>query len=108
MEINLGKIQIIPKDAWDSTRIYTYLDIVKHEGIVYLCKTESDVPRGTMPTDTTYYMPLVRDGVDGGGIAITAQEITDLFNDDKPIIEDTGALVINGAALTEEDINTLF
>lgn len=45
-----GKILIIPKGDYNSTKIYEMLDLVKYDGTSWLAK--KDVPAGIEPTET--------------------------------------------------------
>ena len=77
MEINLGKIQIIPKDAWESTVAYEYLNLIRYNNNSYICRSKIGAPTGTLPTDTNYFMLISTDGINGidGTNGTTAREI---------------------------------
>ena len=52
MDINIGKILIQPKDTWISTQAYEYLNLVRYNKNLYICKSVTGAPVGTLPTNT--------------------------------------------------------
>ena len=77
MDINIGKILIQPKDTWISTQAYEYLNLVRYNKNLYICKSVTGAPVGTLPTNTSYYMHITADGIDAQEIQLqkTATEI---------------------------------
>ena len=77
MDINIGKILIQPKDTWISTQAYEYLNLVRYNKNLYICKSVTGAPVGTLPTNTSYYMYITADGIDAQEIQLqkTATEI---------------------------------
>ena len=77
MDINIGKILIQPKDNWNATTPYAYLNLVRYNKNLYICKSVTGAPVGTLPTNTSYYMHITADGIDAQEIQIqkTATEI---------------------------------
>ena len=77
MDINIGKILIQPKDTWISTQAYGYLNLVRYNKNLYICKSVTGAPVGTLPTNTSYYMHITADGIDAQEIQLqkTATEI---------------------------------
>ena len=53
MDINIGKILIQPKDTWISTQAYEYLNLVRYNKNLYICKSVTGAPVGTLPTNTS-------------------------------------------------------
>ena len=64
MDINIGKILIQPKDTWIPTQAYEYLNLVRYNKKLYICKSVTGAPVGTLPTNTSYYMHITADGID--------------------------------------------
>ena len=77
MDINIGKILIQPKDNWNATTPYEYLNLVRYNKNLYICKSVTGAPVGTLPTNTSYYMHITADGIDAQEIQLqkTATEI---------------------------------
>ena len=77
MDINIGKILIQPKDNWNATTPYAYLNLVRYNKNLYICKSVTGAPVGTLPTNTSYYMHITADGIDAQEIQLqkTATEI---------------------------------
>ena len=77
MDINIGKILIQPKDNWNATTSYAYLNLVRYNKKLYICKSVTGAPAGTLPTNTSYYMETTQDGIDAQEIQLqkTATEI---------------------------------
>ena len=77
MDINIGKILIQPKDNWNATTPYAYLNLVRYNKKLYICKSVTGAPAGTLPTNTSYYMETTQDGIDAQEIQLqkTATEI---------------------------------
>ena len=77
MDINIGKILIQPKDNWNATTPYAYLNLVRYNKKLYICKSVTGAPVGTLPTNTSYYMETTQDGIDAQEIQLqkTATEI---------------------------------
>lgn len=51
---NAGRVSVVPKGNWQADIKYSRLDFVKYSSALYLAK--KDVPLGTLPTDTDYWM----------------------------------------------------
>lgn len=61
---NLGNVAIVPKGAWVSTSTYVKNNLVSYSnGNSYVAV--QDVPTGTLPTDTEYWMLSGQKGTDG-------------------------------------------
>ena len=92
MDINIGKILIQPKDNWNATTPYEYLNLVRYNKNLYICKSVTGAPVGTLPTNTSYYMHITADGIDAQGsegttsldTALTLDEITAIFSSSAP------------------------
>ena len=54
---NAGRAGIVPKDDFDINIKYKRLDAVMYDKRLYIAK--KDVPLGTLPTDTTYWMKSI-------------------------------------------------
>ena len=54
---NAGRAGIVPKDDFDINIKYKRLDAVMYDKSLYIAK--KDVPLGTIPTDTTYWMKSI-------------------------------------------------
>ena len=54
---NAGRAGIVPKDDFDINIKYKRLDAVMYDKSLYIAK--KDVPLGTLPTDTTYWMKSI-------------------------------------------------
>lgn len=57
---NAGKAGIRPRGDYDSSATYERLDAVMYNGTMYIAK--KDVPQGTLPTDTEYWMKSITGG----------------------------------------------
>ena len=77
MDINIGKILIQPKDNWNATTPYAYLNLVRYNKKLYICKSVTGAPARTLPTNTSYYLETTQDGIDAQEIQLqkTATEI---------------------------------
>ena len=60
MVTDLGKISCTPRGEWVNSEEYDVLDIVRYSGAAYI--SLSKPPAGTLPTNITYWMKLVKDG----------------------------------------------
>lgn len=60
MVTDLGKISCTPRGDWVNSEEYDVLDIVRYTGAAYVALEK--VPIGTLPTNITYWMKLVKDG----------------------------------------------
>lgn len=81
---NLGKVGITPEGTWNSNKgDYQYLDLVRYNhpdnGGAYIVRIKTGfVPVGTLPTNTTYFALVAKDGANGGGGGdITFQDVVD-------------------------------
>lgn len=63
--LNLGKIAMLYKGTWSASTAYKYLDIVKADGVTYLCIGTQGAPAGTAVTDAGFWAVLVQDGAPG-------------------------------------------
>lgn len=63
--MDLGKISVTPKGAYNSTTIYERLDIVSDSGKSYLSRIDKN---NKALTDTTAWQLLVEGGSGGGDI----------------------------------------
>ena len=120
MDINIGKILIQPKDNWNATTPYEYLNLVRYNKNLYICKSVTGAPVGTLPTNTSYYMHITADGIDAQEIQLqkTATEIQWKRTGDitwttlvalsavKGDKGDTGATGKEGMSVTGATINT--
>lgn len=50
----IGKVSIVPKGDYDDSIEYSYLNMVRQNGILYICKVSSSI--GIPPTDATNWM----------------------------------------------------
>lgn len=57
---NAGRAGIVPKGDFDINIKYKRLDAVMYDKSLYIAK--KDVPLGTLPTDTTYWMKSITGG----------------------------------------------
>ncbi|MEG1798592.1 MAG: hypothetical protein RR214_00255 [Synergistaceae bacterium] len=62
--LNLGKIAMLYKGTWSAAVAYKYLDIVKADGVTYLCIGTQGAPAGTAVTDTAYWVVLTQEVTD--------------------------------------------
>lgn len=120
MDINIGKILIQPKDNWNAMTPYEYLNLVRYNKNLYICKSVTGAPVGTLPTNTSYYMHITADGIDAQEIQLqkTATEIQWKRTGDitwttlvalsavKGDKGDTGATGKEGMSVTGATINT--
>ena len=80
MALDIGKVGMIMKGAWDSSATYEVLDAVSYNNGLYVAKQA--VPANTLPTNTTYWQCAV-DGSDlSDDISLTFSEgITAAFKE---------------------------
>ncbi|ANK63356.1 hypothetical protein AYR56_05415 [Loigolactobacillus backii] len=62
MSIDLGRVMLVPKGAYDATVAYTRLDIVTNGGSSYMCLVNNT---GQPVTNATYWLLLAKAGSDG-------------------------------------------
>lgn len=62
MSIDLGRVMLVPKGAYDATVAYTRLDIVTSGGSSYMCLVSNT---GQPVTNATYWLLLAKAGSDG-------------------------------------------
>lgn len=82
------QIAIHPVGEWSSSTAYNRLDLVYSSGNGYLAK--HDVPAGTAPTNTTYWLKIVDKGDKGDVATITAGTATVLPEGADPTVTNTG------------------
>ena len=61
--INIGRVRMGWKGAWDNTTPYISQDAVFHQGDTYVARI--DVPAGTAPPNTTFWQLVAKKGEDG-------------------------------------------
>ena len=54
------RLALNPKGEWVNTSAYVIMDVVKYQGSSYFAK--KSVPKGTLPTNTSYWIKLVDKG----------------------------------------------
>lgn len=62
-EIKIGRVRISMRGAWSNATTYIALDAVSYNGSSYVAV--QDVPTGTVPTNTTYWMLIAAKGDQG-------------------------------------------
>lgn len=62
MSVDLGRVMLVPKGAYDAKAAYTRLDIVTSGGNTYLCLVSNT---GQAVTDATYWLLLAKAGDKG-------------------------------------------
>lgn len=62
-QLNIGRVRIGFKGAWDNATSYVALDAVAYNGSSYVARI--DVPAGIAPTNTTYWQMIAQRGIDG-------------------------------------------
>lgn len=60
---DIGKVSITVEGAWSASKAYEALSMVSNNGSSYISKT--DVPSGTLLTDTDYWMQIASAGQGG-------------------------------------------
>lgn len=50
----IGKVSMVPKNEYDSSIEYSYLNMVRYDGVLYICKVSSSI--GVPPTNITNWM----------------------------------------------------
>ena len=61
--INIGRVRMGWKGAWDNTTPYISQDAVFYQGDTYVARI--DVPAGTAPPNTTFWQLVAKKGEDG-------------------------------------------
>lgn len=69
-EIKIGRVRIAMRGAWSNVTTYVAMDGVSYNGSSYVAI--QDVPTGTVPTNTTYWMLMAQKG-DTGAQGVGAQ-----------------------------------
>ncbi len=70
--IDLGKVSITPRGAWDAAAAYEPLDVVLYGGSSYIAIAETV---GNPPTDARYFSLLASKGDPGSDADVTAENI---------------------------------
>ena len=66
--IDLGKVSITWRGAYDGSTAYTPKDAVSYQNASYICTANTT---GNLPTDTSYWNVMAAKGVDGTDVGTT-------------------------------------
>ena len=88
MATNLGKVGIVAKGTWSNSASYEMLDAVSYGGNLYIAK--QDVPVGTAPSYTQYWMLAVDN-------SLKADKVTGATASDFVSLDSNGNILDSGA-----------
>ena len=97
-----GKVSIVPRGEWQSTEVYTRLDLVTFNRNAYLSLKEST---GIQPTNTEYWMLLI-ENVSNTEIEELQTQIDDIVEDIADIIDGTTPVAKSTHSETSDNATT--
>ena len=95
--IDLGKVSITWRGAYDGSTAYTPKDAVSYQNASYICTANTT---GNLPTDTTYWNVMAAKGVDGTDVGTTLTTQGDILYRDGSGLQRLAAGTAGQALLT--------